>query len=582
MQQAAPTAADPRRSRRRVGRSRVTGATTGVAALAAQARGRTDQRAVGVSIDEYRSRSGVDDDDLLAAVRAGDRDAYGELYARHAPSARRFARSLLTNEPDADDAVAEVFARLLQAIERGRGPDHTFAAYLFASLRHECVRIERRRAREGADPAVGGPSRPRGATGDHAAGVAEAAVVRAAFASLPGEMRDILRLTEVDQLPPLEIATRLAEDPGTVATRAMRARRALGSAYLRQHIGIGGHRHQLGDGCGDTQAHIASFLRGTAGSRRRARIEEHLATCAACRAECADLRQINGHLRSVAFAILAAMRTAGEAAWSHVAAAAVASAAPLAATGVITATALAPVVIVPPAGREPAAPAVVEEVSLPPALGADVHLPMGLAAESVHPPVAADPGADAPVLPMDIVRSVDERPSTVPRPAPAAQVIVEDVTMPPPAPVVAAPEADPAAPPAAAADSAGSPSSDGGSSTGATADVATVAAATPAAEPAGVAVVAVPTSPPPTSPPTTPPPPPATTIAPAPQVPVTDPPVLAAPTRDDGGAPTTVPRTKGGPGKAVPTDDEGGDPGKTGVIPAGRVPINIVRPVDAP
>ena len=55
---------------------------------------------------------------------------------------------------------------------------------------------------------------PRGATGDHAARVAEAAVVRAAFASLPGEMRDILRLTEVDQVPPREIATRLAEDPG--------------------------------------------------------------------------------------------------------------------------------------------------------------------------------------------------------------------------------------------------------------------------------------------------------------------------------------------------------------------------------
>ena len=231
-----------------------------------------------MSIDGSRSCSTAesDDDELLAAVRAGDRDAFGVLYARHAASARRYARSLLANGPDADDAVGEVFARLLQAIERGRGPDHTFAAYLFASVRHECVRIERRRIREALERAAARTADPRGATGDHAAGVAEAAVVRAAFASLPGDMRVILRLTEVDQLPQQEIATRLDADPGTVATRAMRARRALGSAYLRQHVGIGGHRLRPGRGCEDTQAHIASFLRGTAGARRRGRIEEHL------------------------------------------------------------------------------------------------------------------------------------------------------------------------------------------------------------------------------------------------------------------------------------------------------------------
>ena len=83
------------------------------------------------------------------------------------------------------------------------------------------------------------PVDPRGATVDHAAGVAEAAVVRAAFASLPGEMRDILRLAEVDQLPQQEIATRLAEDPGTVATRAMRAR-----AGPRERLPAPARRHR--------------------------------------------------------------------------------------------------------------------------------------------------------------------------------------------------------------------------------------------------------------------------------------------------------------------------------------------------
>ncbi len=524
-----------------------------------------------MSIDGHRASSELDDDDgLLAAVRAGDRDAYGQLYARHAPSARRYARSLLAHGPDADDAVAEVFARLLQAIERGRGPDHTFAAYLFASLRHECGRIERRRGREAADGAVHGAAEPRGATGDHAARVAEAAVVRAAFASLPGEMRDILRLTEVDQVPPREIATRLAEDPGTVATRAMRARRALSSAYLLQHVGIGGHRPQPGRGCHDTQAHIASFLRGTAGSRRRARIEEHLATCAACRAECADLRRINGHLRSVAFAALAAVRTAGEAAWSHLAAAAAASAAPLAATGVLTATTLGPVVIVPPPSTVPAPPAVVEEAPLPLALTGALHLPMGVAAEPAHPPLVEDSGRDASVPALDADTSIGRRPATVTA-VPAGPMIAEAVTVLPSVPTGAPPAAeDAAAEPAPEPGSDVSPSAVAGPSTDATEAAGDDAPTVPPAEPSDDAAVAPPEPPPPT------------TAAPPPEVAVTDPPALAPAPSDDDGAATTVPR-KAGPGKAAPADDEGGDSDDADVVtPARRVPADVVRPLDAP
>ena len=451
--------------------------------------------------------------------------------------------------------MGEVFARLLQAIERGRGPDHTFAAYVFASVRHECVRIERRRSREALDRAAPHPVDQRGAAVDHAAGVAEAAVVRAAFASLPGEMRDILRLTEVDQLPQQEIATRLAADPGTVATRALRARRALGSAYLRQHVGIGGHRLPPGSGCQDTRSHIASFLRGTTGSRRRGRIEEHLATCAGCRAECADLRRINGHLRSIAVAVLAAVRTAGEAAWDHVAAVAAASAAPLAAAGVVTATALAPVMVAPPPpSTMPAPPAVVAAAPMRP----DPHLPTGLATEPAHPPAVDDAAASAPVAVTVIVEGVTGR-STGVTSAPAGPAMAEQVTVLPPVTIAAAPLVeDAAAPPTSELepDPAGSPSPDAEPSSDATVDATSVTADAPTAQPAessGGAEAAPPESTPPV------------TAAPATEVPVTDPPAVAPPpTSDDGGGATTVPH-KQGP-KAAPTDDEGGSPVTTSVV----------------
>jgi RNA polymerase sigma factor (sigma-70 family) len=497
-----------------------------------------------VSIDGSRSCSTAesDDDALLAAVRAGDRDAYGVLYARHAPSARRYARSLLANDPDADDAVGEVFAHLLQAIERGRGPDHTFAAYLFASVRHECVRIERRRSREAVERAERRAAEPRAASGDHAAGVAEAAVVRAAFASLPGDMRDILRLTEVDQLPQQEIATRLDEDPGTVATRAMRARRALGSAYLRQHVGIGGRRHRPCRGCDDTQAHIASFLRGTAGARRRARIEEHLMACAECRAEFADLRQINGHLRSITFAVLAALRAAGETAWSHLSAVVAASAAPLAATGVITATTLAPVVLTPP---PPAPPAVV--VDAPVRAEVALHLPPGVGPAPALPHEAHTTVTTVLHPAIDARAGGDREPSTG---ASAPPVIAEDVTVLPPVPDVTPPDAEVAAAPAPDADPAVGPAA------GASPSAPTVETPIGSAPPPPSATAE---EPPPAAEVPAPEPTPAPTSAPAALAPATvpppPPPPSEPPASDDGGAATTVQRKDP---KGVPKDVDGG------------------------
>ena len=49
------------------------------------------------------------DAELISAVRAGDTDAYGELFARHVEAARRLARQLVP-AGDVDDLVSEAFA----------------------------------------------------------------------------------------------------------------------------------------------------------------------------------------------------------------------------------------------------------------------------------------------------------------------------------------------------------------------------------------------------------------------------------------------------------------------------------------
>src|SRR5687768_6515047 len=77
----------------------------------------------------------VSDRELLARVRAGDPSAFGELWERHEPEARAFARYLTRSPHESDDVVAEAFAKVLRAIHGGAGPTETFRPYLMTAIR---------------------------------------------------------------------------------------------------------------------------------------------------------------------------------------------------------------------------------------------------------------------------------------------------------------------------------------------------------------------------------------------------------------------------------------------------------------
>src|SRR3954469_20284873 len=74
------------------------------------------------------------DMDLLRATREGDDHAFGELWLRCEPDARRYARTL-TGRADVEDGVAEAFAKVLNAIRRGRGPTEHPIRYLMVAVR---------------------------------------------------------------------------------------------------------------------------------------------------------------------------------------------------------------------------------------------------------------------------------------------------------------------------------------------------------------------------------------------------------------------------------------------------------------
>jgi RNA polymerase sigma factor (sigma-70 family) len=236
------------------------------------------------------------DAELLTRVRRGDEEAYGELFERHAGAARRLARSLVGGEHDAEDVISEVFAAILVTLRRGNGPTDSFGPYLFTSIRHECARMSRRRGFDRPlplDGTVTPDDQPLRELVDPYDSLVEGDAVTAAFAALPRRYQTVLWESEVCGRSHMEIAKAHGTNAACVATLALRARRALSTAYLERHLGP---TRDLPKPCRDVRNHLAAYVRGDACARWVRRIDDHNALCGSCALVLAELAHLNQSL----------------------------------------------------------------------------------------------------------------------------------------------------------------------------------------------------------------------------------------------------------------------------------------------
>ncbi len=89
--------------------------------------------------------SQVDETRLLERARAWEEDALLQIYDLYRPGLYRYAYRLLGQAEEAEECVAEVFARFLVALRRGQGPRRHLKAYLYRMV-HNWVQ-DRFRAR---------------------------------------------------------------------------------------------------------------------------------------------------------------------------------------------------------------------------------------------------------------------------------------------------------------------------------------------------------------------------------------------------------------------------------------------------
>ena len=173
------------------------------------------------------------DNDLMAAVGAGEVQKLAMLFERHHRGLFRYFVSMNRNRELSEDLVQDVFFRMLR-YRASYDPKQSFTAWMYQIARNASVDSAQKRkgevigidefAERRADPAVG-PEQS-------AATTQNLKLLRQALDRLPADKREILILSRFEGMKYEELAGVLGCEVGTVKVRVYRAMRALEQAYL--------------------------------------------------------------------------------------------------------------------------------------------------------------------------------------------------------------------------------------------------------------------------------------------------------------------------------------------------------------
>ncbi|TDE09624.1 RNA polymerase sigma factor [Jiangella asiatica] len=168
----------------------------------------------------------ADDAELVRRARLGDRQAFEAIARRHGPVMYRFARRVLLDDGDAEEAVQDALLAAWLNLPDFRG-DAALRTWLFRLTLNKAHNLRRKRRpepREAAAEGLGGP------TGDPARDIIENELVvalDAALTTLPEAQRVAWLLREVDELAYEEIAAIMHTSRDVVRGLLHRARRKL-------------------------------------------------------------------------------------------------------------------------------------------------------------------------------------------------------------------------------------------------------------------------------------------------------------------------------------------------------------------
>jgi RNA polymerase sigma factor (sigma-70 family) len=217
----------------------------------------------------------MQDQEVVAAIVAGDPDGIGEAYDRYALSLYSYCRSLLHEPADAADAVQDTFLIATSKLGGLRNPGK-LRSWLYAVARNECYR--RLRAGE-ATSALDEAGAVTAESVDVASAIEQAEVqqfVRDAIAGLnPGE-RDVIELSLVQGLDSDELADALGVSRNHAHALLSRAR-----SQLERSLGALLVARTGREACAALDALLAGWD-GQMTVLMRKRVSRHIDQCEIC------------------------------------------------------------------------------------------------------------------------------------------------------------------------------------------------------------------------------------------------------------------------------------------------------------
>jgi RNA polymerase sigma-70 factor (ECF subfamily) len=171
------------------------------------------------------------DDELIARIAIGDREAFAALYRRRRPDVYRFALHVSGSPPVADDVSQDVFMAVIHDAQRYQPGRAGVVPWLLGIARNHVRRwVERERPALSLPDAASLAARALAVETDPLAGLARqqhVAALRRALLALPVKYREAVVLCDLHELTYADAAHALGCAIGTVRSRLHRGRALL-------------------------------------------------------------------------------------------------------------------------------------------------------------------------------------------------------------------------------------------------------------------------------------------------------------------------------------------------------------------
>jgi RNA polymerase sigma-70 factor (ECF subfamily) len=186
------------------------------------------------------------DADLVTRARAGDREAFGELYRRYFGPIFRYLCVRVDRAEDAEDLAGTVFLRAYRSLDRYREQGWPFSAFLYQVARNALVDHYRKPRPETELDQAEGLGTPMRGLDEELEMAEQVRMVQQVMTGLSADYQEVIRLRVLLGLPTETVAQWMGRSEGAVRVMLFRALSALRARLSEEDEGSGREEHGPG------------------------------------------------------------------------------------------------------------------------------------------------------------------------------------------------------------------------------------------------------------------------------------------------------------------------------------------------